>query len=188
MRRFSFVSILALFGVILFSSPLLALDAPTGQVVLTVTGDIGETNRGPYDPKTDLFIKHHERSFKKAAAFDIGMIEALGMRKFRIGTPGDKRSRLVEGIPLRALLRAVRAKPGPVTFLALDGFAVEISAEELKTHDWRVVVKSEGGYLGLGQRGPLWVLFPPKAKNGIASADEEGRWPWATFMMMVGTN
>lgn len=186
MRRRHLISIIFTVGLSFFSTPALALDAPAGQVVLTVTGDIAETNRGAYDAKADLFIKHHERTFKKAAAFDLSMLEALGMRKFRIGIPGDTQPRWVEGVPLRALLRAVGAKAGTVSFLALDGFAVEISAEELMARDWRIVLKTDGKYLGLGQRGPLWIVFPPKGKSGIATSEEEGRWPWATFMMTVG--
>ena len=43
------------------------LGQPEGQVVLTVAGDVGATNRGPYDDFEDGFFKHHERKFEKMA-------------------------------------------------------------------------------------------------------------------------
>ena len=55
------------------------LATPGGPVVLTVTGNITQTNRGPFDDFEDAFLKHHERRFQKAAAFDLAMLEGLGM-------------------------------------------------------------------------------------------------------------
>ncbi|MDA0240164.1 MAG: hypothetical protein O3A84_09085 [Proteobacteria bacterium] len=110
MRRRQLILVIFTIALSFFSPPAQALDAPVGQVVLTVTGDITETNRGAYDAKADLFIKHHERTFKKAAALDLGMLEGLGMEKFRIGIPGDKQARI--GGEVDGLIRMIRSVGG----------------------------------------------------------------------------
>ena len=60
------------------------LGQPAGQVVLTVAGDVGATNRGPYDDFEDGFFKHHERTFSKAATFDLAMLEGLGLHEVTV--------------------------------------------------------------------------------------------------------
>src|SRR3546814_13399793 len=57
------------------------LAAPEGAVVVTVAGAIENTNRGAFDPDRDLFLKYHDRSFTKAAAFDRAMLEGLGLHQ-----------------------------------------------------------------------------------------------------------
>jgi len=161
------------------------LDKPTGQVVLTIVGAIEKSNRATYNDSKDLFFKFHEKKFEKAAEFDLAMIEKIGLRKHKIGIPGDKKLRLVEGVRLKSLLSLVGAKPKTLTITALDGFSVEISRKDLNAHNWILVLKENGRYLSIGQRGPLWLVFPPAAKNGIATAEEEGKWPWASFLMKV---
>jgi hypothetical protein len=53
--------------------PALAADeaqAPRGMTVLTVSGLIGKTNRGPFDPKRDSVLALQKADFKNAFAFD----------------------------------------------------------------------------------------------------------------------
>jgi|GEM_PF-471466 len=168
-----------------FSANAEGLARPSGPVVVTITGDISETNRPAYDAKLDLFFKYHEKEFTRAAAFDYGMLEAIGTTKMVIRMPGDPTRRELEGVKLDALLDVVGAKTRGITAVALDGFGVEIGTEELDGRDWLVAFKENGRYLGIGQRGPLWLVFSPAAENRMATEEEEGRWPWATFLITV---
>src|SRR3546814_1721040 len=89
------------FSVLLLASLLLAspgvaaaLPAPEGAVVVTVGGNIANTNRGAFDPDRDMFLKYHDVSFDKAAAFERAMLEELGMHAVEIafeGGPGAVR-------------------------------------------------------------------------------------------------
>ena len=49
---------------LVFATALCAADteAPAGPVVLTVAGNIANTNRPAYNEKRDVFLKHHERT------------------------------------------------------------------------------------------------------------------------------
>ncbi len=163
------------------------LAAPKGPVVLTVVGDIANTNRGPMDPAVDRFLDYHEQKFEAAAAFDLQMLEGLGMRTRRFVLQGLPGVQELEGPPLAAVLKAVGARPAQIkiTVLGLDGFAVELDAEKLEAHDWIVGVKRNGAYLGIGDFGPAWVAFSPAAADQVATDDEDQMWPYQVFLIRV---
>ena len=158
------------------------LATPTGSVVLTVAGKVSLTNRGKFDAFDDAFLNFHERQFEAAAAFDYAMLEGLGLNQVMLQAPGWPRPQVFEGPWLRDVLAAAGARGARVTALALDGFAVELSAEDLAAQDWLVAIKRDGVYLGIGERGPAWIVYAPE--NGRApTADDEARWPWAVFFI-----
>jgi hypothetical protein len=160
------------------------LGQPAGQVVLTVAGDVGATNRGPYDDFEDGFFKHHERKFDKAAAFDLAMLEGLGLHEVTVSYDKWPRAARFEGPWLKDVLAAAGAAGKDVSVLALDGFATEISAADVAAYDWIVAVKRDGRYLGIGQRGPLWLVYARRDGKAIGEEDEQ-RWPWAAFLIEV---
>src|SRR5215468_1924690 len=135
------------------------LKEPAGQVVLTVAGAVGATNRGPYDDFEDGFFKHHERKFDKAAAFDLAMLEGLGMHEVTVAYSAWPRTYRSEGPWLKDVLAAVGASGHDIAVLALDGYAEEISAAELDGYDWILAVKRDGRYLDIGQHGPTWIVY-----------------------------
>ena len=160
------------------------LGQPAGQVVLTVAGDVGATNRGPYDDFEDGFFKHHERKFDKAAAFDLAMLEGLGLHAVTVTYDKRPRTFRFEGPWLKDVLAAAGASGKDVSVLALDGFATEISAADVAAYDWIVAVNRDGHYLDIGQRGPLWIVYARRDGKAIGAEDEQ-RWPWAAFLIEV---
>lgn len=160
------------------------LEVPEYPVVVTVAGNIQNTNRGPFDPEKDLFFKYHELTFDKAAGFDIAMLEALGLQQAKIKIPEWPAPVLVEGPRLKDLMTAVGAAGKTITLVALDGYASEISWDDLQKHDWIIGIRADGKPLGLGRRGPLWVVYGSPDGRPL-TADDEARWPWATFYIDV---
>lgn len=158
--------------------------APAGAAVLTVVGNIGQTNRPPFEKFADPFFAYHERAFENAYAFDLAMLEALGMHRATIAYEGWPRALDVEGPRLRDVLAAAGAAEGTVATVALDGFAAELSPADLAAEDWIVAIKESGRYLGIGQRGPAWVLYA-RRDGKTATAEDEARWPWAVFLVEV---
>src|SRR3546814_4897748 len=66
------------FSVLLLASLLLAspgvaaaLPAPEGAVVVTVGGNIANTNRGAFDPDRDLFLKYHDVSRSEEHTYEL---------------------------------------------------------------------------------------------------------------------
>ena len=160
------------------------LSPATGQVVLTIVGNINHTNRGGFDEFEDPFTNYHERTFEKAAEFDHAMLESLGMKEVEVNYEGWPRPVRLAGPGLDAVLEAVGAEPESITTLALDGFAVDLTSDMISQEDWIVAIKQDGHYMNIGQRGPAWIVFDPGDDNAI-TAEEEGSWPWAAFFIEV---
>ena len=86
-----------------------ALERPVGPAVLTIVGPLNETNRGPFDEFEDAFFKYQERRFDKAAIFDTGMLEALGIHEVAVSYNKWPRPFRFEGPWLKDVLAAVGA-------------------------------------------------------------------------------
>lgn len=185
-RRLSTIAlaVVALLGFAVPAPRAQELAAPQSAVVVTVAGAIQNTNRGPFDPTADLFLKYHEVNFAKAAAFDRDMLQQLGMHAVEIVFDDWPAPVRLEGPRLKDLVAAVGGAGQSVSLMALDGYASEISWDDLQALDWIVGIRQDGRDLGLGQRGPLWVVYTyPDGRK--LSTDDELRWPWATFYIEI---
>lgn len=174
----------ALFGALAAPATAAGLERPDGAVVLTVAGKIARTNRGAFDPAEDLFLKYHDRQFTAAAEFDRDMLEDLGEQEVEITLPGRPAPLRVEGPRLKDLVAAVGGEGSTLTLLALDGYASEITWQELETLNWIVGIEVDDREIGLGQRGPLWVVYTYPDGRAL-TAEDELRWPWATFYIEI---
>lgn len=161
-----------------------AFAAPEGPVVLTVAGAIEHTNRDAFDPFEDKLAAAHDFSFERARAFDMAMLEELGMKTLSVQYPDWPRAYTFEGPLLYDVLRAAGVKGKTVQVVALDGYAAEISVEELRDHPVLLAVKKDGRYLGLGGRGPTWVVFPRDDFKVFAARDET-QWVWSAYLILV---
>lgn len=155
-----------------------------GSAILTIAGKIEKTNRAAFDEFEDPFTNYHDQKFESAAEFDLAMLEALGMKEVEVNYEAWPRPVTLAGPRLTDVLAAVGADPTRLTIMALDGFAVELTAKDLAREDWIVAIKQDGAYMGLGERGPSWVVFDPGEDKSITE-EEEMTWPWAAFFMNV---
>ena len=155
---------------------------PSGAVVLTVAGNIANTNRPAYDQRRDVLFKFHEYTFDRAFAFDRAMLERLGVARVHIEYEGWAGPMTFTGPRLANVLKAVGCRSGPLVTLAVDGFSHEISRAEVEAREWVVATRIDGRPLGIGDRGPLWLVFDPPGERA-ATEDEENMWPWALFFI-----
>src|SRR3954471_20020517 len=58
-----------------FAAP--AAKNSTDPVLLTLTGEVGKTNRGPFDPGRDIMMGKHKLAFSRAWACDFATVAAL---------------------------------------------------------------------------------------------------------------
>ncbi len=160
-------------------------EQPAGPVILTASGAIGETNRGPYDETRDTFFKYHEISFEKAFEFDREMLLLLDQQRLTAAPPEVGKSVTFQGPSLKSVLKALGAEKAQyIRFVGLDGYATELNAEAIKSKDWIVAVDADGRPLEIGRQGPIWVMFRPDNPLHI-SENEDLTWPWAVFYMEV---
>lgn len=172
---------------LIVASPVAAAEEfqrPVGAVLLTVAGDIEHTNREAFDKVADPFIAFHERKFERAVEFDRAMLEALGMETVEIDFDGWGGTIRFQGPRLAAVLDFVGAGSERLTTLALDGFGTKLSPDDIEAHDWILATRGNGRPFGIGQRGPLWLVYDPPGTRK-ATQDEEAKWPWAIFLIQV---
>lgn len=157
-------------------------EVPSGPVVLTVAGSVAKTNRPPYDEKRDMFFKYHKRPFDKAFVFDRPMLEGMGVAEVRVDDTNWGGPRNATGPRLADVLNAAGCRGRALDALALDGFRFKLSEADVKARDWIVATRAGGRPLGIGDRGPLWLVFDPPGSRP-ARAKEIGLGPWALFFI-----
>lgn len=133
--------LVALLASALTATTALALDAPTGPVVLTVKGTISNTNAGD------------------TAQFDLAMLEALKGRKGEMETPWTEGKVTFEGPLLREILAAVGATGTSLKVRALNDYAADVPAEDAKL-DTILATKLDGKPMSIRDKGPLMLVYP----------------------------
>ncbi len=131
--RAAAMALLALGGLLV--GPVRAGEAPA-EPVLTVVGAGGEV------------------------AFDRAALEALGTVTVDTSNPWVKGVARYEGVPLRRVLEAARARGGRIIATALDGYRAEIPMTDLADDGVILALKENGGYLTRRNKGPLFIVYP----------------------------
>lgn len=170
-----------------FDTPAGAADLPppTGPVLVTVAGAVENANRGPVDSFTDGFFAYHEIIFERAAEFDLAALEALGMHETRAHYPNWPGESTFEGPLLADVLAAAGAAGSTLRAVALDGYASDIPLADLETYPVLLALKRDGKYLGLGGRGPAWIVYPREDHAELQAAPDDAGLAWAVFVILV---
>jgi hypothetical protein len=137
-----------------------ALGAPTGKVVLTITGKIGQTNS------------------PQGAQFDMVMLEKLPQHSFTTLTPWGKKPIQFTGPLLRDVLAAVKAQGSVITAMALNDYQTSIPVEDAMKYDMVIAHKMNGQAIAVKTKGPLFIVYPFDAKPELRSATYYERSPW----------
>lgn len=118
------------------------LAEPTGEVVLTITGNL--TRPGAED----------------GARFDMDMLKALPARTFATSTIWTEGENTFVGVPLSVLLEAVGADGRMIRATAINDYAVEIPIDSVTESDPIVAYEMDGAEMSRRQKGPLWIVYP----------------------------
>ena len=154
------------------------------ETVLTVAGRIGEVNRGSYSAFRDAFFKHHERTFERAFSFSREALKRLPQKSITARFDNWPNAVTAKGPSLANVLEVVKVPDGAkLKVVALDGYAAEFDAKDLASHDWIVAIDADGSPLGIGGRGPTWLMFDTGGKT--LKAEDEALWVWSAFMIVV---
>ena len=115
---------------------------PVGDVLLTVSGNIENTNR------------------EGVAIFDIDMLKSLPKVEFStttIWTQGDKE---FVGVSLEDILEFVGGEGSSIRAIAVNDYAVEIPVDSLSGIAPIVAYELNGSTMSLRNNGPLWIVYP----------------------------
>jgi hypothetical protein len=136
------------------------LPAPSGTVVLTISGKIGERNS------------------PQGAQWDMAMIDKLPQHSFTTLTPWEKQPVQFTGPLLRDVLAAVKAQGSVIKAMALNDFQSTIPVADAMQYDMVIASKMNGQPIPVKTKGPLFIVYPFDAKPQLRSAVYYERSPW----------
>jgi hypothetical protein len=173
--------------------------AASGPVLLTVTGAIARSNRGPLDPALDQMMHKHQVSFTKAFTFDYPSLLALPPQTIRPTLEYDGKPHVLRGPLLLDVLAQAGArlddKAGKtdgrrvLVLRAVDGYNVELPVAQARQRRFIVATHIDGQPMPLGGLGPLWAVYDADRVPEMASLPVAQRFsacPWALYHIDVG--
>jgi hypothetical protein len=145
----------------LLPSAALALEAPSGPVVLTVTGkSVSERNGGD------------------AAVFDLEMLKQLSGRRASMETPWTNGVTTFEGPYVRAILEAAGASGKTLRVKALNDYSAEVPIEDATTIDSILAFKMNDAPMSIRDKGPLFMIYPFDLDPGLYNEKYFSRSVW----------
>jgi hypothetical protein len=162
---------------------------PRGPVLLTVTGAIDRSNRGPLDPALDQMMHKQQLQFDRAFTFDFAELLKLPARTIRPTIEYDAKPHTIRGpLLVDVLAQAGAAKAGKVLLRAVDGYAVEIPVSLARSHGFIVATHLDGQAMPLGGLGPLWAVYDADRVPEMAGktlAQRFANCPWGLYHIAV---
>lgn len=136
------------------------LPAPTGEVLLTVTGAIGG---GQSDDR---------------AEFDLAMLEGLGTVTIETTTIWTEGDQSFEGVPVARVLAAVKARGVTLKASAINDYSVDIPVAEIDGDFPIIAVRRNGEAMSIRDKGPLWIVYPYDADDAYRTETIYSRSIW----------
>jgi len=140
-----FAAVVALVGAFMASPAMAAgpLAEPTGEVLLTITGEIANTNAG-----------------EDVAEFDLAMLEALPATEYTTETIWTEGEHVFRGVTLGELINAVGAEGSSISAIAINDYAIDIPMSDATDGSALVAYRLDGETMSIREKGPLWIVYP----------------------------
>jgi hypothetical protein len=160
-----------------------------GPALLTITGAIGRSNRGPLDTALDQMMHKQGLQFDRAFTFDFAELARLPARTIRPTVEYDAKPHTLRGPLLTDVLaQAGAANASKVLLRAVDGYAVELPMAQAHAQGFIVATHLDGQALPLGGLGPLWAVYDADRVPEMANktlAQRFGNCPWGLYHIAV---
>jgi hypothetical protein len=160
----------ATFALALAATPFAAaqdLDQPTGEVLLTVSGDITVTNGDGL------------------ARFDRAMLEALSPVTFTTSTIWTDGAQEFTGVPLHVLLDALNIDDAMLSATAINDYAVEIPTSDAVEGGPIIAYLNNGSAMSVRDKGPLWIVYPYDSNDAYQTETIYSRSIWQLDRIVV---
>ena len=143
------------------------LGAPTGPVVLQITGAIANTNDG------------------KAADFDMGMLGGLTSRSITTTTPWYDGRKTFAGPLGSAILNSVGASGTMLRVTAINDYVTEIPVSDFKDYPVILATSLDGQPMSVRDKGPIFVIYPFDQSPQLNNETYYGRSAWQVKSLEV---
>lgn len=134
-----FAALLALIGTFAHAD---TLPPPSGEIILTISGQIAHTNA------------------EGVANLDRDMLEALAQRTTTANTPWLDGIHDFSGPLGAAILDVVGATGHSLNVIALNDYSAEVPIQDLRDYDVIFATHIDGEQLSVREKGPLFMIYP----------------------------
>jgi hypothetical protein len=155
-----------------------------GPILLTVSGEVVNTNRGPSNPDTDKLFAFNDVTFDRAMVFDADALAALPQIEIATDFPKGGPTVTFTGPTLADVLAAAGADGDKVTIRAMDGYAVEVPTEDMLGSGAVLALARDGKAFGIGDFGPTQVVFPRAERPDLTDMPDDW-WVWQIYHIVV---
>ncbi len=118
------------------------LESPAGRIILTVSGQIANTN-------TD-----------GAAELDLTMLDSLPQISITTSTPWFDGPRKFTGPLARDLVKLLGASGKQVKATALNDYSITLPLEDFDKFDVVFATRIDGKTISVREKGPIFVIYP----------------------------
>jgi hypothetical protein len=188
MKKRDFLATAAVGAALPFSAQAQPAKGLKGPALLTVTGAITKTNRGPFDGILDQMMAKQKLQFDKAHAFDFAALTAMPAVTIRPSLEYDNKKHELKGPLLATVLQAAGATGSKLAMRALDGYAPTIGIADARKYRFVVATHLDGQPMALGGFGPLWALWEADKYPDLMAKPLDQRFagcPWALYHLAV---
>ncbi len=191
MKKRDFLARSALLGALPMAGAQAASHPSQGPVLLTVSGAIGNANRGPLDPALDQMMAKHGIQFDKALALDAAALHRLPAVQIKPTLEYDARVHTLSGPLVTTVLEAAGVSLRSAVSIglrAVDGYNVTLSLADLQAYRMLVATHMDGLPLALGGLGPQWAVYDADrlpAFKDLPLKQRFGLCPWGLYLMDV---
>ncbi|HAE49362.1 MAG: hypothetical protein CMO30_08240 [Tistrella sp.] len=131
-----------------------SLAAPTGKVILDVSGSIAVTNTP-----------------EGSAAFDRAMLAAMPRSAIETTTPWTEGAQRFEGVLLADLVARLGATGTRITARALNDYSYTFDLADAMSRGALIADLTNGKQMSVRERGPLWIVFPLDDMKGMTEVE-----------------
>ena len=145
-------------------SPGSAIPAPSSDVILTLSGDIGVKNVGD------------------TLQFDMATLEKLGLVKYTVDDPWLNTPVTYTGVLMSDLRRFAGPTAKNFHMTALDAYTVDLSFNDIEKWPILLATRSNGNYMDVENAGPTRIIYPYHNYDFDPVAYND-HWIWSLALM-----
>ena len=144
-----------------------SLAAPQGDVILTVSGAIANTNDDGL------------------ARLDTALLDGLPQHSFATSTIWTEGVDTYEGVLLTDLLAALGATGTEVLAKALNDYEITFPVADVTSEGPLLAYRTNGNPMSVRDKGPIWMIFPYDTVEAFRTEQTYARSIWQLDRIMV---
>lgn len=137
-----------------------AMDVPSGDVILTVSGTIDATN------------------VDDTAQYDLEMLRALPAASISTTTIWTDGVLMFTGVPLASLLETLGSSGSTLRASAINDYTIEIPVDSLEAEAPILAYEMNGEPMHRRDKGPIWVIYPFDSDPKYRTSQVHSRAVW----------